>query len=88
MPPPNEPRISSPPDQLPVDELARLKSENVALRNELNEARKSNQQYLQNVAHQLTAPLGAIKWSIEALKDSGVSIQRKSKLLSSIYSQA
>src|SRR4029077_9859470 len=48
---------------------------------------KSNQQYLQNVAHQLTAPLGAIKWSIEALRDAEVSLTRKSKLLSSIYSQ-
>src|SRR5205823_493960 len=71
-----------------VDEIARLRAETAALRAELSEARKSNQQYLQNVAHQLTAPLGAIKWSIEALKDSGVSLTRKSKLLSSIYSQA
>ena len=68
--------------------MALLRAENAALKAELGEARKTNQQYLQNVAHQLTAPLGAIKWSIEALKDSGVSLQRKSKLLSSIYSQA
>ena len=54
---------------MPGDEVTALKSENAALRRELDEARKSNQQYLQNVAHQLTAPLGAIKWSIEALKD-------------------
>src|ERR1700730_12985619 len=83
-----EPRMSPSPDQPPINELTALKSENAALGTELTEARKSNQQYLQNVAHQLTAPLGAIKWSIEALKDSGVSIQRKYKLLSSIYSQA
>jgi signal transduction histidine kinase len=50
--------------QPPADELNKLKSENSALKTELAEARKSNQQYLQNVAHQLTAPLGAIKWSI------------------------
>ncbi len=72
----------------PQEEAARLKSENAALRSELDEARSSNQRYLQNVAHQLTAPLGAIKWSIEALKDPEVPLQRKSKLLSSIYSQA
>jgi two-component system phosphate regulon sensor histidine kinase PhoR len=36
----------------------------------------------------LTAPLGAIKWSIEALKDPEVPISRKGKLLSSVYSQA
>lgn len=40
------------------------------------------------MAHQLTAPLGAIKWSIEALKDPEVRFERKLKLLSSIYSQA
>jgi two-component system phosphate regulon sensor histidine kinase PhoR len=79
-----EPRTGQPPS----DELTRLRTENAALRTELGEARRSNQQYLQNVAHQLTAPLGAIKWSIEALRDPSVSIQRKSKLLSSIYSQA
>src|SRR5260370_21452847 len=70
------------------DEVIRLRAENAGLKAEVSEARKSNQQYLQNVAHQLTAPLGAIKWSIEALKDAEVPIQRKSKLLSSIYSQA
>jgi signal transduction histidine kinase len=70
------------------DDTDKLKSENAALRAQLSEAKKSNQQYLQNVAHQLTAPLGAIKWNIEALKDPEVSLQRKSKLLSSIYSQA
>jgi signal transduction histidine kinase len=71
-----------------IDDVDRLRAENAALKSELKEARKSNQQYLQNVAHQLTAPLGAIKWSIEALKDPEVSLPRKSKLLSSIYSQA
>lgn len=70
------------------DEIALLRRQNTELQAELQEARRSNQQYLQNVAHQLTAPLGAIKWSIEALKDAGVSLDRKGKLLSSIYSQA
>src|SRR5712664_2956404 len=71
-----------------VDDLDRLRAENSALRAELKEASKTNQQYLQNVAHQLTAPLGAIKWSIEAIKDAEVPVQRKMKLLSSVYSQA
>jgi signal transduction histidine kinase len=35
----------------------------------------------------LTAPLNAIKWNIEALKNPEIPIARKSKLLSSIYSQ-
>jgi two-component system CheB/CheR fusion protein len=69
-------------------QIAALVSENERLKAELNEVRASSNQYLQNVAHQLTAPLGAIKWSIEALKDPQVPIGRKSNLLSSIYSQA
>lgn len=69
------------------DELAEARSENASLRLQLEELSKSTNQYLQNVAHQLTAPLNAIKWSIEALKDPRVHLRRKSKLLSSIYSQ-
>jgi signal transduction histidine kinase len=88
MPPPNEPRSEQPSSSDAREPIAILKEENAALRTELDAARRTNQQYLQNVAHQLTAPLGAIKWSIEALKDAEVPIQRKSKLLSSIYSQA
>ncbi len=58
------------------------------LKQELENVKRESTQYLQNVAHQLTAPLGAIKWSIEAIKDEEVPIQRKMKLLSSVYSQA
>ncbi|HWZ97650.1 MAG TPA: HAMP domain-containing sensor histidine kinase [Candidatus Dormibacteraeota bacterium] len=85
---PNDHKATIQPQRSSGEEVARLTAENSALKVELSEARKSNQQYLQNVAHQLTAPLGAIKWSIEALKDPEVSLSRKSKLLSSIYSQA
>src|SRR2546426_1309594 len=85
---PDKPKAALETNTCSNDEVTRLKNENAGLRAELAEARKSNQQYLQNVAHQLTAPLGAIKWSIEALKSPEVPIQRKSKLLSSIYSQA
>lgn len=85
---PNDPKTASQSHTPTGEEADRLIAENLALKAELTEARKSNQQYLQNVAHQLTAPLGAIKWSIEALRDPEVSLMRKSKLLSSIYSQA
>lgn len=85
---PVDPRTRDAHPTAPADENVSLRAENTALRAELAEARKSNQQYLQNVAHQLTAPLGATKWSMEALKDPEVSLPRKSKLLSSIYSQA
>lgn len=68
--------------------IAELAAENERLKAELAQVKAASNQYLQNVAHQLTAPLGAIKWSIEALKDARVPITRKGNLLSSIYSQA
>lgn len=69
-------------------DIEALKTENKRLRAEIGDLKTVTNQYLQNVAHQLTAPLGAIKWSIEALRDERVPLSRKSKLLSSIYSQA
>src|SRR5215471_2235424 len=71
----------------PKSEIDQLRAEVAELRSQLTESRRSTNQYLQNVAHQLTAPLNAIKWSIEAIKDEKVTIPRKMKLLSSIYSQ-
>ena len=44
-------------------------------------------EYLQNVAHQLTAPINAIKMNIEAFEDPSIPIARKQVLLRSIYSQ-
>jgi len=73
--------------QLPEDEIRSLRAEISSLQSELEETRKTTYQYLQNVAHQLTAPLNAIKWGIEAIKDENVTIPRKMRLLSSIYSQ-
>ena len=64
-----------------------LQAEIATLKHELEESRKSTTQYLQNVAHQLTAPLNAIKWNIEAIKDEKIPIARKKNLLSSINSQ-
>jgi signal transduction histidine kinase len=71
-----------------MNEMESLKAEIASLKKELKESKSQSNQYLQNVAHQLTAPLGAIKWSIEALKDERVPISRKKTLLSSIYNQA
>jgi signal transduction histidine kinase len=71
-----------------MGELELLQAEVARLKAELAETKAVSQQYLQNVAHQLTAPLGSIKWSIEALKDERVPITRKGVLLRSIYSQA
>jgi len=72
-----------------MDTLEALKIENAKLKQDLIQVRKESTQYLQNVAHQLTAPLGAIKWSIEGLKtDKPVPLQTRKRLLSSVYSQA
>lgn len=71
-----------------MTELEQLKAENEQLQRKLQSSQNESRVYLQNVAHQLTAPLGAIKWSIEALRDEKVPLVRKGNLLSSVYSQA
>lgn len=71
-----------------MTETEQLKQEIENLKKQLDESKRMSRVYLQNVAHQLTAPLGAIKWSIEALKDDHVPIPRKQNLLRSVYSQA
>lgn len=45
-------------------------------------------EYLQNVSHQLVAPLNAIKWHIENLTQGRISVERAQKVLRSIYSQS
>jgi signal transduction histidine kinase len=67
--------------------IRQLKEDLTKVKEELDSTKKTMNQYLQNVAHQLTAPLNAIKWGIEAIKDEKVTISRKLKLLSWIYSQ-
>jgi signal transduction histidine kinase len=74
-------------DANPESNTAELRERILALEGELRDTQKSTTQYLQNVAHQLTAPLNAIKWNIEAIKDEKIPIWRKKNLLSSIYSQ-
>jgi len=56
-----------------MNEVETLKARIVDLEQQLRDSSKLSKMYLQNVAHQLTAPLGAIKWSIEALKDEQIS---------------
>lgn len=54
---------------------------------QLAQVKKERDEYLQNVSHQLTAPIGAIKMNIEALFDPDVSLKRKMVLTHSIRSQ-
>lgn len=65
-----------------------LAKENKQLRERLDQIERERTEYLQNVSHQLVAPLNAIKWHIENLTEARVSIERAKKVLRSIYSQA
>ncbi len=71
-----------------MSEIEDLRKQVDDLKKQLQSSKDLSKMYLQNVAHQLTAPLGAIKWSIEALKDEKIPVQRKGNLLRSVYSQA
>lgn len=58
------------------------------LERQLDQVNHERVEYLQNVSHQLVAPLNAIKWHIENLTDSRISVERAKKVLRSIYSQS
>jgi two-component system sensor histidine kinase SaeS len=65
-----------------------LEQENVELKNRIEQVEKDRGEYLQNVSHQLVAPLNAIKWHIENLTAGRISLERGKKVLRSVYSQA
>lgn len=71
-----------------LEKVGALERENRELGTKLKEVERQRTEYLQNVAHQLVAPLNAIKWHIENLTEARVSIDRAKKVLRSIYSQA
>jgi signal transduction histidine kinase len=68
--------------------LQNLENENRRLKQELEKVDRERIEYLQNVSHQLVAPLNAIKWHIENLTQGRVGIERGKKVLRSVYSQA
>ena len=68
-------------------ELQRLKRQLEQATAAKDEAERAKNEYMQNVAHQLAAPINAIKMNIETLKNPKVHIDRKQVLLRSIYSQ-
>jgi signal transduction histidine kinase len=72
----------------PTPDLAALQAENRSLREQLERVNRERIEYLQNVSHQLAAPLNAIKWHIENLTEARVGIERAKKVLRSVYSQA
>jgi len=69
-------------------EIVDLKSENTQLREKIADVEKGREEYLQNVSHQIVAPLNAMKWHIENLTGARVGITRAKKVLRSIYAQA
>jgi len=68
-------------------EITKLRQQVRDLEAAKKEADRSKTEYTQNVAHQLAAPINAIKMNIETLENPKVSITRKQILLRSIYSQ-
>lgn len=73
---PNDPKVDA------------LQKEVRELRDQLERVNSERIEYLQNVAHQLVAPLNAIKWHIENLTEGRVGVERGKKVLRSVYSQA
>ena len=69
-------------------EIQLLKEEIVRLKDQLSKNDRERIEYLQNVAHQLVAPLNAIKWHIENLTQARIGVDRGKKVLRSVYSQA
>ncbi len=68
--------------------IHRLTTENAQLKQKLEQVNREKVEYLQNVSHQLVAPLNAIKWHIENITEARIGIDRARKVLRSIYSQA
>lgn len=77
----------NPPARL-ADDTETLRRENERLTAELERTNKERIEYLQNVSHQLVAPLNAIKWHIENLTNNRVGVERAKRVLRSIYSQS
>src|SRR4051794_15290254 len=71
-----------------ASKIARLEHDKDKLRAEMDRGGKERIEYLQNVSHQLVAPLNAIKWHIENITNNRVGVERAKKVLRSIYSQA
>lgn len=68
--------------------IRQLEQENSELRRQLDQVEKDRVEYLQNVSHQIVAPLNAMKWHIENLTEPRVGVERAKKVLRSIYAQA
>jgi len=72
------------PDEL-VARVEALEAEVKGLEKDVKEAERAKNEYMQNVAHQLAAPINAIKMNIESLDHPRISLDRKRGLLRPIY---
>ena len=70
------------------ERIKRLEKNNSIMREQLEQVKRDKIEYMQNVAHQLVAPLNAIKWHIENLTEGRIGYDRAQKVLRSVYSQA
>jgi light-regulated signal transduction histidine kinase (bacteriophytochrome) len=71
------------------EKIALLEQECAHLNRELSRIKIEQTNYLQNVSHQLVAPLNAIKWHIENLTAGRMNnVERAKKVMRSVYSQA
>ena len=75
-------------DSETLNKLATLESENKKLREKIEQIERQQTEFLQNISHQLVAPLNAMKWHIENITEVRISVERARKVLRSIYSQA
>lgn len=70
------------------ERIKKLTEDNERLRRDLETSESERVEYLQNVAHQLVAPLNAIKWHIENITSNRIGVERAQKVLRSVYSQS
>src|SRR3954468_8723305 len=68
--------------------IAKLEAEIRSLKEEMIRVNRERIEYLQNVAHQIVAPLNAMKWHLENVSKVRAPIDRAKKVSRSIYSQA
>jgi signal transduction histidine kinase len=80
--------LSMPTTEDLAQRVKELEQRQAELLGQLKTVERERIEYLQNVSHQLVAPLNAIKWHIENLTSVRVSVERAQKVLKSIYSQA
>lgn len=70
------------------EDITKLQHGKSLLLKQFEQVKKDQTEYLQNVSHQLVAPLNAMKWHIENLTEGRLGIDRIRKVLRSIYSQS